>query len=668
MKYFSVRRFAGCLIAVSVLCAAVFAQQSGSAQQSVERLRQTITYLASDELEGRRTGTKGATEAANYIAGEFKRLGLQPPQAAARGRNERPYLQPFPYVSNVDLGRNNLLFVNPGKADDTAQFMVGEDWMPLGFSTNASIKSAPVVFAGYGISSAELKYDDYAVSNAKDRVAIVFAGTPDGDNPHGQFAQAGQLRFKTAAARAAGARALLIMSDEEKLKDDRMSRLSYDNAGAAGIPVVVISPRLAHKLLTFGTLDDYLASADARAVDTQVKSDRPAATVVQVPRSLALRSSPVAPRVDLTVDLIRRESPSFNVVGILPGSDPKLKNEAIVIGAHYDHLGRGGEGSLAPREGDIHHGADDNASGVAGLLELARGLSSPQTPKRRRMIVFIAFSGEEEGLLGSDYYVNHPLVPLRNTVAMINMDMIGRLKDKKLIVGGVGTAKEWKDLINDENSGRALWNRPDELVGIGSNIRTTSTRRDSDLPSVNYSGPITPLFELSLNEDGYGPSDHSSFYSKQVPVLFFWTGTHDDYHKPSDTADKINYEGEARIVSFVERVVRDIDKTEERPTYTVAKSDSQGRSAGFRVYLGTIPNYADANDGLKLDGVRDDSPAAKAGLKAGDKVVKLAGREVKNVYDYTYALGEMKAGQEYEIEVMRDGQRLTMKITPEARK
>ena len=181
--------------------------------------------------------------------------------------------------------------------------------------------------------------------------------------------------------------------------------------------------------------------------------------------------------------------------------------------------------------------------------------------------------------------------------------------------------------------------------------------------SVSFAAP----FSLTLNEDGFGPSDHSSFYSKQVPVLFFWTGTHGDYHKPSDTADKINYEGEARIVAFVERIVRDIDKSDKRPTYTLAKSDPQQRT-GFRVYLGTIPNYADSNDGLKLDGVRDDSPAAKAGMKAGDKVVKLAGRDVKNVYDYTYALGEMKGGQEYEVVVMRDGQRLTMKITPETRK
>jgi len=188
------------------------------------------------------------------------------------------------------------------------------------------------------------------------------------------------------------------------------------------------------------------------------------------------------------------------------------------------------------------------------------------------------------------------------------------------------------------------------------------------MPAQLDTDPSEANFNLTLNEDGYGPSDHSSFYAKQIPVLFFWTGTHDDYHKPSDTADKINYEGEVRIISFVANIVRDIDKSDKRPTYTVAKSESQVRSTGFRVYLGTIPNYADSTDGLKLDGVRDDSPAAKAGLRAGDKIVKMAGREVKNVYDYTYALGEMKAGQEYEVEIIRDGQRLTLRITPAARK
>src|SRR4026209_1585460 len=207
---------------------------------------------------------------------------------------------------------------------------------------------------------------------------------------------------------------------------------------------------------------------------------------------------------------------------------------------------------------------------------------------------------------------------------MINMDMIGRMKDRKLIVGGVGTAKEWRQLI------------------------TTGANN---------------AFELTMNEDGYGPSDHSSFYSKQIPVLFFWTGTHNDYHKPSDTFDKINYNDEARILSMVARIVRDIDSADQRLTYTTAKSDPP-RGGGFRVYLGTIPNYAESNDGLLIDGVRDDSPAAKAGIKAGDRIVKIGTRDIKNVYDYTYALGEMKAGEEYVIEVVRGTDRLTLKIKP----
>ncbi len=638
------RKLQSLLLAVALFGTAL-AQQPNSTTASPDRLHQVVEYLASDALEGRRTGTSGANDAAHYIAGEFNRFGLRPglqmaKPARTRGENQARYLQPFPYVSQVELGQNNLFYVNPGKADDIAQFRVREDWMPLGFSSNASVKGAEFAFAGYGISSAELKYDDYAVSAAKDRVAIIFAGTPDGDNPHGQFARAGEIRFKVAAARAAGVRALLIIANEEKLNEDRLSRLSYDNAGEAGIPVIVISRRLAAKILgAADALNEYQKFADARLA---VPKPDPDGLSTRVDPGRRLRLPVEGLKLDLTTNVTRRESPSFNVVGILPGRDPKLKNEAIVIGAHYDHLGRGGEGSLAAREGQIHHGADDNASGVAGLIELARMFSS-QNPKPRRTIVFIAFSGEEEGLIGSSYYVNHPVVPLANTVAMINMDMIGRLKEKNLIVGGVGTAQEWRAMIDRENT---------ENVTVASTTGMKGANR----------------FSLTLNEDGYGPSDHSSFYSKQVPVLFFWTGTHEDYHKPSDTSDKINYEGEARVVTFAANIVRDVDKSDKRPTYTVAKSESQGRSSGFRVYLGTIPNYADSSDGLKLDGVRDDSPASKAGLKAGDKIVKMAGHDVKNVYDYTYALGEMKAGQEYELEILRGTERLTLKITPAARK
>ncbi|HEY0084061.1 MAG TPA: M20/M25/M40 family metallo-hydrolase, partial [Pyrinomonadaceae bacterium] len=322
-----------------------------------------------------------------------------------------------------------------------------------------------------------------------------------------------------------------------------------------------------------------------------------------------------------------------NVVGILEGSDEKLKHEVVVIGAHYDHLGRGGQGSLASRAGEIHHGADDNASGVAGLLELARTFAEGRRSVRRTM-VFIAFGGEEEGLLGSSYYVRNPALPLARMVAMINLDMVGRMKENKLIVGGVGTSAEWKQWIARANG-------------------ATPGRR----------------FALTMTEDGFGPSDHASFYAQRTPVLFFWTGTHEDYHKPSDTADRINYEGERQIVSFITDIVRFVDASDARPTYTVAKTDAvAGRSTGFRVYLGTIPNYAEGGAGLKLDGVREDSPAAKAGLKAGDVIMRLGEHNVRNVYDYTYALGQMQAGVEYDVEAVRGGERLKLKLTPAARK
>jgi len=614
------RKYITILLALLLAAVGALAQQpAAQLEPSVARLQQHISYLASDALDGRRTGTQGANDAAHYLAGEFARLGLRPAiQKAGASRRlsvaMSQYLQPFPYVAGVTLGPANALSLGDKK------FNVGQDWMPVGFSSSSHVENTPIAFVGYGITASELHYDDYADKRISGRIALALAGTPDGDNPHGQYARYEGVRWKAIAARNAGAKALLIVTRDANLKDDRLAQLTYDNsAGDAGLPVAVVSQDLIGGKAIF---DGFESAAKKRQYMFDENS-----------------------KVSLTIDLSRKEVQAYNVVGILEGSDRLLKNETIIVGAHYDHLGRGGEGSLAPRSGEIHHGADDNASGTAGVLELARLFTSRRV-KPRRTIVFMCFSGEEEGLLGSSYYVNHPVVPLASTVAMINMDMIGRMKARKLIIGGVGTAKEWRDLIGSGNMTQA--------------VKITSTS-DTAAPA--------GTFDLTLQEDGYGPSDHSSFYSRQIPVLFFWTGTHNDYHKPSDTFDKINYEDEVRVLSLVARIVRDLDNAEKRLTYSVAKSDSQqGRSTGFRVYLGTIPNYSDSNDGLLLDGVRDDSPAAKAGLKAGDKIVKIGTREIKNVYDYTYALGEMKAGEEYVIEVMRAGEKLVLKIKPEARR
>ncbi|HZT60834.1 MAG TPA: M20/M25/M40 family metallo-hydrolase [Pyrinomonadaceae bacterium] len=714
------------LLAVALASAAALAQQKTSDRSvpDVERLRAHINHLASDKLEGRRTGTPGAEEAARYVAEEFKRLGLAPgaenhftsySKQTGRVFEFPDYFQMFPYVAGVELGEGNALtvtrrVVEPSQGVPMAiDFRAGDDWMPLGFSATARVESAPVVFVGFGITDAEQNYDDYRGADVRDKIALAFSGTPDGDNPHGRFTRSGELRFKAAAARAAGAKALVVIAREENFKDDKLAALRYDNAGGdAGLPVVVISQQAAAKILGTGgsmpltNLEKFFGNWANKVAEAMSKyaAEHPGSTetygysmakqldshshgtaqlLLEVPKGVTL---------GITTDIVRKNAPAANVVGVLEGSDPKLKDEVIVIGAHYDHLGRGGEGSLAPREGEIHHGADDNASGTAGLLELAR-LFSQERGRVRRTIVFVAFGGEEEGLIGSSYYVEHPARPLDATVAMINMDMVGRLKDDALTIGGVGTSPQWRGWIAKANEGyRVALNR--EVSG-GTNSNADGASRDSSRgtrdakpsKSANETDAVvikgtdgrtvataTPaaLFTLRLNEDGYGPSDHSSFYSKKIPVLFFFTGAHEDYHKPSDTADKINYEGEAAVLQFVREIVYDLQAADKRPGFTQAKSEPNSRSTSFRVSLGTIPSYAESSDGLKLDGVREGSPAAAAGLKAGDRVVKLAGRDVRNVYDYTQALSEMKAGQEYEVEVVRDGQRLTLKITPAERK
>lgn len=659
------------LALIFALAVTAFAQQKSASEAlpSVERLREHITYLASDDLEGRRTGTGGDLQAGIYIAKEFYDLGLDCRESWMchhTSNNHIGYMQEFPFVAGIELGKNNSMFFTPvavppaqqGKTPARQPTMqaasldlrLGEDWMPLGFSSNAQLKALPATFVGYGIKAAELNYDDYSGGQeVTNRIAIALAGTPDGDSPHGQFMRYADVRWKAIAARNSGAAALIVIAREENFKDDRLARLSYDNgAGDADLPVVVISRQAARRILEAGGLPplaelEKAASASRSQATIQTKA---AGGETRKGITMALKDAALS----ISTHVVRRNAAAFNVVGILEGSDPELKKEAIVIGAHYDHLGRGGAGSLAQRQGDVHHGADDNASGVAGVLELARIFSS--SPKRpRRTLVFIAFSGEEEGLLGSNFYVNNPVWPLNQTVAMINMDMIGRMKDNRLMIGGVGTSSEWRDWIQASQNHLSA----PQPTGV-----------DKGKGGARPGGPAQP-FTLTLNEDGYGPSDHSSFYAKQIPVLFFFTGTHDDYHKPTDTAEKINYRDEARILSFIKSLIRSIDEGSKRPTYAVARSQAQGRSMGFRVFLGTIPNYAESNDGLKLDGVREDSPAAKAGLKAGDRIVKMAGRDVRNVYDYTYALGEMKAGQEYEVEIVRGTETLKLKITPTAR-
>lgn len=631
------------LLLVLAFAAASFGQKPATrpVDPTEANVRRHIEYLASDKLEGRRTGEPGATTAAGYVANQFANLKLKP---GATGKNGKPsYLQPFPYVVGINPATSKIrvqltTVTTDGRIDvQTQPFGV----LPVGFSPKSTAVDVPITFAGYGIVSPDAKYDDYAGLDVKGNVVLVLNGNPDNDNPHSAFGRF-DVRTKALLARERGAVGMLIITREEKFTDDKLTGLGYDQSlGEAAIPTFVISRQIAHQIL----------GVDEAALKTieQLTAARKDGTKTQV----GFRDT--QPKLSFEIDLVKQSVSAYNVIGVLEGTDRALKNEAIVIGAHYDHLGRGGPGSLAESGGEIHHGADDNASGVAAIIELARLFRSEPGAaatgsRNKRTLIFIAFSGEEEGLFGSNFYVNNPIFPLDKTVAMINLDMVGRLNENKLTIGGIGTAAEWKQTVESANINPAA-------VIPGSAAHGGATHIKTDVPPLNK-------FNLQLSEDGFGPSDHSSFYGKKVPVLFFFTGTHNDYHKPSDTADKINYAGEHKIIHYVQSIARAIDQNPQRPTYTVAKTTMQGGRTGFNISLGTIPNYADSNDGLLLDGVRDGSPAAKAGLKAGDRVIKLAGHEIRNVMDYTFVLGEMRAGNEYEVVVLRGGERLTFQIVP----
>jgi hypothetical protein len=645
------------LLGFFVFCVSAQTASVAKTDAVQQNLRKDIEYFASDKLEGRRTGEQGATLAAGYVTDIFAKLKLQPGVRSDKGKLS--YLQPFPYVTGVEMVKTGNEFrlefqepIGDGLNVDTSALA-----KPVGFSPNSSISQADVVFSGFGIVSDELKFNDYLGGGIKGRVVMIFDGVPDNDNPHSSYARF-DVRTKALIAKDHGAVGILLISRKNNLRDDKLTQLRYDQTlGEAALPTFVISRETAAKIIGIPETDLHRVEQES----AETKGGLVHRGYEQM-RSL----------VSFQINLEKKRADAYNVIGILPGTDRTLKNEAIIIGAHYDHLGHGGQGSLDVNSTAIHHGADDNASGTAAILELAREFVREK--KNKRTLIFIAFGGEEEGLIGSKYYVNNPVFPLDKTIAMINLDMVGRLKDQKLTVGGIGTASEWNQTVNGVlaewmreqlNAGIRKYTADVEAVKQNNNLKASATRGNDAKNRIGVdAGLQTDSLNLQLNQDGFGPSDHSSFYGKKIPVLFF-TGTHEDYHKPSDTADKINYDGLENVVSYVADLVRSIDQHQQRPTYTVAKSSGIGGGrSGFNISLGTVPSYVDSTDGLVLDGVRDNSPAAKAGLKPGDKVVKLAGKDVRNVMDYTYILGEMKAGEEYEIVVIRGGERVAMTIIP----
>jgi Peptidase family M28/PDZ domain/PA domain len=573
-------------------------------------LTQHVRTLASDQMEGRRTGEPGAERAARYIEQEFIRVGLRP------GGDDGSYRQRFMVRTGARLGdRNRLAWRASGKRRD---LVLNRDFRPLGFSATTHRRlEGKAAFVGYGITAPKLGYDDYAGIDVEGRIVLILRFEPAVDDSLSPFSgtaltEHADLRRKVQNAHDHGAVGVILLTAAHSGPGDSLLGFVPGAAASGGSAIPAVQAR-------YAALEPALA---ANQVDLVAVQD-------QIDTTYAPASSPLDLIVEMEVDLDPIEVEAANVVGILRGHDPDRRREAIVAGAHYDHLGFGGPESLAPDSAAIHNGADDNASGVAALIEMAAALGTAQHPVARS-VVFAAFTGEELGLLGSTHYVNAPPMPLDETRAMVNLDMIGRAPRGRVFVSGVGSSPELRAIAEEE---------------IAASL-------------------AIPVF----GEGGLGPSDHTAFYSRDIPVLFFYSPPHADYHRPTDDWEKVDFEsleGVARIASrVVGRLaageVETIRFTRADGTWQPGAGGGEGYgSRGYGPYLGTIPDFTSQDEGVRLTGVREGSPAAAAGLKRGDVIVKWNGRSIRNLAEYAQALKSQSPGDRVELGFLRDGQEET---------
>jgi hypothetical protein len=576
------------------------------------RLKKDITFLASDECEGRGVGTKGLDKAADYIVSQFTAAGLKP------GGTAGSWFQPFPFSRGAQLDGPATLILE-GPLGQTIKLKAGTDFQVTGLSGSGQL-SVPLVFVGYGVTAPQIGYDDYAKIDVKGKIVLALRKVPrwtNKDTPFdgGRKDQHAELENKQALATINGAAGVILVNDASDLPDgDKLIPYETLSRGVStfSLPFVQIRRNLAEDIVA-SSLGRGLRELE-QAINRDLK-----------PQSTALPGWKVA----LDVKVKRNIVPVKNVIGVVEGSGP-LAHETLVIGAHYDHLGYGGPGSRSPKEKAIHHGADDNGSGTTSLLELARRFGGMKDRQGRRL-VFIAFTAEESGLIGSKYYCRRsPLFPLKDTVAMVNLDMVGRLRPDP---------KTGKDKVLIEGSG-------------------TAKTFDAMLESLN------PGFQLSKKPGGNGPSDHDSFYNESIPVVFLWTGFHEDYHKPSDTSDKINIKGMARIADYAQSIITRLASDASRPEYVaIAPTFSPGAGKGPR--LGIMPDYEAEKAGIVISAVGKGGPAEKAGMKSGDLIVAIGDRPVTNMNTYMAAMAQQQAGQAIDVSVLRDGKKLLFKVTPQ---
>ena len=591
---------------------------------SIDNLEEHVAYLASDELEGRRTGSKGIRKAANYIRQHLTRAGLQP-----IGPEKDSFNHTFEFTGGVELVKPENKMILRGHTGEDQIFELDKDFRPLAFSANGGVEGE-VVFTGYGLSKpGELGvgYNSYGGLDVKDKIVMVLRYVPEDisiDRRQELNRYAG-LRYKALIARNNGAKALLVVTGPNSPNPGSLAKLSFDSSMAgAGIPVISISGKVGNSLVQF-------YGKSLKQLQSSLDKENPHAV-----HGLSL------PGIVLSIktSLKRIRQKDNNLVAVLPPNSQaptNISTEYVMLGAHYDHLGRGETGGFGVKgeEGMVHNGADDNASGVAALLEMASSLAKRREARPeefQRGVIFSFWSGEELGLIGSARYAAKPTVNLSNVIAYLNFDMVGRLRDNKLTLQGVGSSSAWKKLIERRNV----------LAG----------------------------FDLTLQQDPYLPTDTTSFYPKGIPVLAWFTGSHKEYHRPADDTATLNFEGLERITKFAGNMVRDLARDGDRPDYLKVEKPNQGGSRdAIRVYLGTIPDYASEDvKGVLLTGVRGGGPADKAGLKGGDVIVHFAGKDITNIYDYTYALDAVKVGKPVGIEVLRKGKRIKLSIIPATRK
>ena len=568
-----------------------------------DRYLNDIKFLASPELRGRGTGSPELEKAAAFLERHYRQLDIRP-----AGKS---YLQSFPVTTDAALGKSNRFQFTAEGHSTTLHFP--DEFVPFNFSQTGPLAGS-VVFAGYGITAPEYHYDDYEGLDVKGKIMLVLRHEPQESDPKSifegkTFTQHAQFAAKATNAKIHGAAGVILMADRANHPG------AADELEKFGVTAGPTNARIPFVQVKESRVEKWFSDAGKSLEKIQGDIDKDLK-----PQSFAF---PDTIRVDANLDVQRVVKTVHNVAAIVPGET----DEYVIIGAHYDHLGLGGQYSLAPSQtGTIHPGADDNASGTAGVMELARAFS--KQPRQKRGILFLNFAGEEQGLLGSAYYADHPLLPLAKAVAMINLDMIGRMRDNKLYIGGSASGSNLKTML-------------EKLVPASS-------------LKVDYSAGSSE-----------GSSDHTSFTSHQVPALFFFSGLHGDYHKPSDTWDKIDAPAAAKLLAMVAEVAQALRDTPERPAFVKLAApaphggdSNPGPVSGYGPYFGSIPDFGEGVTGVKFGDVREGSPAAKAGLKAGDIMIEFDGKPIQNLYDFTYALRSKKPGDEVKVKVTRDGKPL----------